>query len=195
MPNGGADGVLCQPCDGSIFLAYLPLIIMGVVALLALTYVLASHCGCGKTGILASLRRTAAYQRLQTLRNRAEQTLSDTSVAIKILISLWQMLRSLGVVFDIKFPEEYVAMLRWIGSLIEFDLPNAMPLGCLVSTGFFTVLAVFFPAGRGCRRRTWARLCSNRCSQVRPARRSRRLLGRCSSLRTQRLPDRSGCRS
>ena len=50
-----------------------------------------------------------------------------------------QVLSQLGVVYSIPFPNVYAALLRWMG-LIEFNLPEVLPFGCLISFTFYSGL-------------------------------------------------------
>ena len=63
--------------------------------------------------------------------------LSGLQNKVRILIALYQMLAGVGIVFFIPYPPLYTATLLWISSIIEIDLPKAMPLGCIFDYGFF----------------------------------------------------------
>lgn len=50
------------------------------------------------------------------------------------------MLNGIGVVFAIPYPKVYKDVMRWLSSLIEIDLPKALPLGCVLNVTFFASL-------------------------------------------------------
>ena len=58
--------------------------------------------------------------------------ISSFGVKFKILISLYQVLTGLGVVFNIPYPDNYVEWLRRI-SAINIDLPTLLPMSPLDS--------------------------------------------------------------
>ena len=49
------------------------------------------------------------------------------------------MLSQLNIVYSIPFPTFYSGLLRWMG-LIELDLPQILPLGCIVNFSFYSAL-------------------------------------------------------
>ena len=56
---------------------------------------------------------------------------------MKILIALYQMLQGIGITFNIRWPEVYGDALRFLGSIVQIDLPQAMPLDCVANFGFY----------------------------------------------------------
>ena len=66
----------------------------------------------------------------------------DFGVKLKILIALYQMLQGIGITFNIRWPEAYGAVLRFLASIIQIDLPQAMPLDCVANFGFFGALFI-----------------------------------------------------
>ena len=66
-------------------------------------------------------------------------------VKLKILVSLYQMLQGIGVTFNIQWPKVYgdaLRSLRSLGSIVQIDLLQAMPIDCIVNSGFFGSLIV-----------------------------------------------------
>jgi len=63
-------------------------------------------------------------------------------VKLKILIALYQMLQGIGITFNIRWPEVYGDALRFLGSIVQIDLPQAMPMDCIANFGFFGALIV-----------------------------------------------------
>eukprot|EP00964_Phaeocystis_antarctica_P088774 scaffold56516_cov72-Phaeocystis_antarctica.AAC.1 len=66
-------------------------------------------------------------------------------VKLKILISLYQMLQGIGVTFNIQWPKIYgdaLRSLRSLGSIVQIDLLQAMPIECIVNFGFLGSLIV-----------------------------------------------------
>ena len=53
--------------------------------------------------------------------------------------ALSQVLAQLGVVYSIPFPNMYGHLLRWCG-MLTFDLPEILPVGCIVSLSFYKAL-------------------------------------------------------
>ena len=76
--------------------------------------------------------------RVRWLQQKAE----GFGVKLKILIALYQMLQGIGITFDIRYPKMYADVLRFLSSIIQIDLPQAMPLDCVASFGFFGALVV-----------------------------------------------------
>ena len=62
-------------------------------------------------------------------------------VKVKILVSLLQMLGSLGLTFSIQYPPGYRDLLNKLSNIISIDLPKAMPLGCMIEIDYLTSLA------------------------------------------------------
>ena len=58
----------------------------------------------------------------------------------KILISLYQILNGVGVVFNIPFPPFYERVVSNIGGLIQIEIPSLMPLDCIVRTSYYSRL-------------------------------------------------------
>ena len=61
---------------------------------------------------------------------------------LKILIALYQMLQGIGITFNIRWPEVYGDALRFLGSIVQIDLPQAMPMDCIANFGFIGALLV-----------------------------------------------------
>ena len=51
------------------------------------------------------------------------------------------MLTQLGVVYSIPYPPLYTNLLSWIG-VLQLDLINVLPIGCIASVSFHTSLLV-----------------------------------------------------
>ena len=66
----------------------------------------------------------------------------DFGVKLKILIALYQMLQGIGIAFNIRWPEAYGDALRFLGSIVQIDLPQAMPLDCVANFGFIGALVI-----------------------------------------------------
>ena len=66
----------------------------------------------------------------------------DFGVKLKILIALYQMLQGIGITFNIRWPAAYGAALRFLASIVQIDLPQAMPLDCVANFGFFGALVI-----------------------------------------------------
>ena len=63
-------------------------------------------------------------------------------VKLRILVSLYQVLGSLGITFNIPYPEAYTQLLASIGT-IELNLPKLLPLDCLLGgISFATTLVL-----------------------------------------------------
>ena len=67
-------------------------------------------------------------------------------VKLKILVSLYQVLNGLGMIFNIPYPENYQIMLSAISS-IELNLPTVLPLDCLLGGISFAHVLVIQTAG------------------------------------------------
>ena len=67
---------------------------------------------------------------------------ADFGVKLKILIALYQMLQGLGMTFNIRWPVTYSEALRFLGSVVQIDIPQAMPIACIAPIGFFGALVI-----------------------------------------------------
>ena len=159
---GGSDGELCKQCDGSSLLTFLPAIIIGGIVLLLFLYVLFS-CVCGgqdratprpkqNESIELKLKKQEqkmkrdaqrrcpclfrCYERVRGLMRKA----GGLGVKFRILVALFQMLDGIAIAFSIQYPPIYQEALRYIGSIVQIDLPKAMPLGCVIQVSFFQSL-------------------------------------------------------
>ena len=56
---------------------------------------------------------------------------------IKILISLWQVLKGMGFSFSIPYPTILDNAINSVGGLIEIELPQILPLGCAMPLNYF----------------------------------------------------------
>ena len=174
------NGALCQPCEGSTFLTFLPAIIFGLIALAliwrfciwyhreddslgmlqhtgrAAAVLLALETFCDGRGLMTDMQQDraedeAAERILSCLGQMAERRcprrvgvfirwierkFGKMAVKLRILISLFQMLSGIGVTFAIPYPDFYKDVVRWISSIVQIDLPSAMPFDCFVPIGF-----------------------------------------------------------
>ena len=79
-----------------------------------------------------------ASARLGWLKDKANGLL----VKLKILISLYQIMQGVGIVFDIQWPELYDDVLKFLSSIFQIDLVSAMPINCVANLGFFGSLVI-----------------------------------------------------
>ena len=63
---------------------------------------------------------------------KAAVLMASFGVKLKILISLYQVLNGLGIIFNIPYPATYSEMLSSISS-IELNLPAMLPIDCLLA--------------------------------------------------------------
>jgi hypothetical protein len=97
-----------------------------------------------------AIRIAVAIGPLVETGQEAAQLLSGTMA--RIMISLYQILRPLGSVFDITYPQMYRTLLVRIGFMeLDFISINVTPLGCMMDLTFHHTLcapperALFFP--------------------------------------------------
>lgn len=64
----------------------------------------------------------------------------DFMPKVKIIISLWQVLKGMGFSFAIPYPPLYQSTIDFVAGLVEIDLPSVMPLGCAAPLNFFDKL-------------------------------------------------------
>ena len=60
----------------------------------------------------------------------------------RILIGLCQMLQGIGITFAIRWPDPYGEVINFLGSILQLDLPQAMPISCFATFGFSGSLVV-----------------------------------------------------
>jgi hypothetical protein len=153
----GGNGALCRRCEGSSFFTFVPGIIIGVVVLIALSCV-AVRCKTVIRGAATSSLQKASspsafrghleedmeeelqrqFPRLARLLHKASRSL----VKIRIVIAFFQMLQGVGITFAIPYPPVYVTVLNVASSIVQVDLPTAMPLDCMVPLWFTAKLVL-----------------------------------------------------
>lgn len=67
--------------------------------------------------------------------------LASFMTKLRILIALVQVLSQIGTVFDIPFPPIYKSLVSWL-ALLQLDLLQVMPLGCLNINSFYLTLLI-----------------------------------------------------
>ena len=69
-------------------------------------------------------------------------------VKLRILISSMQIVKGVGMTFNIPWPPIFSSLLAWFSAL-DFDLPSMVPLSCIMSVNFHTslVLSTALPLG------------------------------------------------
>ena len=120
---------MCQPCNGDLAMTAIPAVVIIAVATAIAVAVATSRCG---SRFMTSL---------------CVRTFMPGSKA-KMIISLYQMLGGIGAAFSIPYPPFYIDLLHSITSIIEVNLPKALPLGCTEALrGFlpFFVLRTLLP--------------------------------------------------
>jgi len=63
-------------------------------------------------------------------------------VKVRIIITFVQMLHGVGITFAVPYPPTYATVLNFASSVVQLDLPTAMPLGCMMSVDFTTRLVL-----------------------------------------------------
>ena len=71
-----------------------------------------------------------------------QEKISHFMPKIKITISLWQVLKGIGFSFSIPYPPLYQNTIDFVAAIIEIDLPQILPLGCVMPLTFFDKLVV-----------------------------------------------------
>jgi len=132
---GGGDGALCQPCEGSTFYTFLPVIIIGSVLLLVIALGV-FRCARGED----AQRSLSRALRVSSFVIRIVDKANSFMVKLRILITLYQMLGYIGINFGVVYPPAYRAVLNALSSVLQIDLPTALPLGCFINVGFFRSL-------------------------------------------------------
>jgi hypothetical protein len=151
----------CKPCEGSV----MPAIIGMAVGLALLLLLLLALYKTSKGRKLQQRVRERAKKYKEDNSYSAEVRESDESqprlssgkelsnvvgsislfdslmVKLRVLISMIQVLSQLGVVYSIPFPDVYSSLLRWMG-LLELNLIDLLPLGCVMTAGFYFSLLV-----------------------------------------------------
>ena len=146
-------------------LAFVPLILLGLAALMALVIFLQGGSLGVSQGALASAIKgdvsgaVKGHVREKTRRVMVKESNSDGlkgkilrkvfaalaklqkfQTKLKILISLWQILQGMGPVFAIPFPPFYESAVSSVGGLLQIELPQLMPLDCIVHTSYYSRL-------------------------------------------------------
>ena len=200
---GSDNSQLCELCAGNAILPFVPGVIILVLALALVIHVGVQYRrGQSTTAVLKEAANVGADALVNNdlvgvvedevigkaeheavvkqadarshLMNTLIAKLSGLQNKVRILIALYQMLGGVGIVFSIPYPPFYTAILHWMSSIIEMDLPKAMPLGCIFDYGFFgriltrtlvpiAIIIILVVAGRVLQRKNQlelARLCS-----------------------------------
>ena len=59
---------------------------------------------------------------------------------VRILVTLSQLIKGSGFVFAINFPPFFRVLTQWLGSIVEVNLPNLLPLDCIERLSYFAEL-------------------------------------------------------
>ena len=168
----------CNSCEGHSLWSSSGLFHIIIVA--ALACVMISCLGCAKRwSKLGCAKRWSKLWSMQEKVESLKSSLSSIAAALqkmltdfkvllpnkfRILVSLVQVLKRLGVVYSIPYPEAYLEVLRWL-SFIDFEFVfnfELMPMNCIMESnyhvavlfytflplGVYTVLMLFFGLAR-----------------------------------------------
>ena len=82
----------------------------------------------------------ARWRKMFHVFGKLASRLSNNATKIKMLVTLYQILSTIGGVFSIDYPDEYMALLKWL-SIANVDFLSFVPLACTtVPSGFYTTL-------------------------------------------------------
>ena len=166
--NGGADGVLCAECSESpggdiavaIGLFFAGIAVFGLVLFYGRKGQRTMMERFTKRAIASLHENGEAWHLKAAIRAEAERMFREDhprldasyrwwaqhavsmQVKLRILISLYQVLSGIGIVFSIKYPPIYYDLLRFNPLNFDIDLPNLLPLGCVMTMSFFERLAM-----------------------------------------------------
>ena len=96
----------------------------------------------GKTEVKITVvrpRPTALAKKSSTFQERLDrwsEKMSNSAVKLRILIALWQVLGSLGIVFAIPYPRLYERAVGWISSLVQLNIFGIVPTQCIFPVDF-----------------------------------------------------------
>jgi hypothetical protein len=129
------DDAFCKPCPATG--AEDSIIIFGVIVLTGLVLLLV---------LLRLVQRASSSRRRGSRLARAVEFCghrgANISIKLKILVSLSQLIRGAGFVFQIKFPPIFDQLTKWLGSVLQVDLPNIIPLGCIQRLTYIELLVL-----------------------------------------------------
>ena len=94
-----------------------------------------------------SITSTSSTSSTSSKRSTAYKTANDTKEkfmlllpALKIITSYTQIVTNFSFVFEIKFPPVFSSMMDIVGSIVNVDIINFMPLDCVVVSNFHSKL-------------------------------------------------------
>jgi hypothetical protein len=163
--GGGSGNALCDECTGSaafsiaVPVTLLLLLIAGSVCLLRFGQKLyerlladsMEHVDVQKLDLSDEAMESAMEAAIGKLAKRkprlmrafrfAKRHAASLGVRFKILISLYQVLSGVGIVFKLPVPPLYRSIMNLL-SFLNLNLPDMIPLGCLVPIDFISDLVM-----------------------------------------------------
>ena len=173
--HGYSDTKLCQKCEGNAGgLAAQP-IIFGLFLLVCIIIFVRSSDGAILANAMdkefdaeAMAKESATNaaksvvpvpKAVQVKVDLFSKLLAKFMPKIKILISLWQVLKGIGFSFSIPYPDVYQDTINFLADLIEIEVPQILPFECVSRLNFFhkvlfrtivplVIYATFFAAAK-----------------------------------------------
>ena len=165
---GGGEGGTCAACsdagDPTLTIAIQGGVFFGVLVFVtlvmlkfgrkALTTAATTLDNAGGDGVLAAAQEDLEGKATEMGEKKPKARLlvrlggfvTSFGVKMKILVSLYQVLNGLGVIFSIPYPDNYTELLASI-SAIELDMPSLLPIDCLLGGINFTHTLILQTAG------------------------------------------------
>ena len=135
--HGGGDGTICERCPDdpgrtTLTIAVSAACFGGAVLLLVLFVFLYATGQCG--GLKRA--RLAATGMLKTCNARLGAKIAKMQVKLKIILGLYQILNGIGMTFRISYPPFYTEILSSLSSVVDVNLIQTVPFGCMVALRF-----------------------------------------------------------
>ena len=121
----------CEEIDATqIIIVFASLVAGGIVLLLVLL-----RC-------MQRLRRGPGDGQFARAVGFLSRSSASLGIKLRILVSLSQLIRGTGFVFNIKFPPLFKDLTAWLGNILQVDLPNLVPIACIQKLSFIDLLVL-----------------------------------------------------
>ena len=125
---------MCMPCEETdatqIMIIFASVVVGGIVLLLIILR------------FVQRLRRGPGDGRFARVIGFLSRSSASLGIKLRILVSLSQLIRGTGFVFNIRFPPLFQALTAWLGNILQVDLPNLVPIACVQKLSFIDLMVL-----------------------------------------------------
>ena len=125
---------MCMPCEETdstqIMIIFASVVVVGIVLLLVVL-----RC-------VQRLRSGPGDGRVARAVGFFSRSSASLGIKLRILVSLSQLIKGTGFVFNIRFPPLFKDLTTWLGNILQVDLPNLVPIACIQKLSFIDLLVL-----------------------------------------------------